>query len=70
MQSAGNLIMISGEKRTGMASRIKDRAWTAKGMKVVFALLCEGPLVNAGERAIAQRAGVSLGTAQLHFAIC
>ncbi|MFM0176001.1 type IV toxin-antitoxin system AbiEi family antitoxin [Paraburkholderia sediminicola] len=67
MQSAGNLIMISGEKRTGMASRIKDRAWTAKGMKVVFALLCEGPLVNAGQRAIAQRAGVSLGTAQSTF---
>ena len=67
MQSDGNLIMISGEKRTGMASRIKDRAWTTKGMKVVLALLCDRLLINAGQRPIAQRAGVSLGTAQSTF---
>lgn len=67
IQSDGNLIMISGEKRTGMASRIKDRAWTTKGMKVVLALLCDRTLINAGQRAIAQRAKVSLGTAQSTF---
>ncbi|WP_329606711.1 type IV toxin-antitoxin system AbiEi family antitoxin [Paraburkholderia polaris] len=67
MQSNGNLIMISGEKRTSAASRIKDRAWTAKGMKVVLALLCDRTLINAGQRVIAQRAGVSLGTAQSTF---
>ncbi|WCM21637.1 type IV toxin-antitoxin system AbiEi family antitoxin [Paraburkholderia bryophila] len=67
LHADGNLIMISGEKRTGLASRTKDRAWTAKGMKVVLALLCERELVNAGQRIIAQRAGVSLGTAQSTF---
>lgn len=67
LHADGNLIMISGEKRTGLASRTKDRAWTAKGMKVVLALLCERELVNAGQRLIAQRAGVSLGTAQSTF---
>ncbi|MFL9906639.1 type IV toxin-antitoxin system AbiEi family antitoxin [Paraburkholderia sp. RL17-337-BIB-A] len=67
MQSDGNLIMISGEKRTGMASRIKDRAWTTKGMKVVLALLCDPTLIHAAQRLIAQRAAVSLGTAQSTF---
>ncbi|MFM0738474.1 type IV toxin-antitoxin system AbiEi family antitoxin [Paraburkholderia xenovorans] len=67
VQSNGNLIMISGEKRHSAASRIKERAWTAKGMKVVFALLCDRALINAGQRAIAQRANVSLGTAQSTF---
>ncbi|WGS48116.1 type IV toxin-antitoxin system AbiEi family antitoxin [Paraburkholderia sp. D15] len=63
----GNLIMISGEKRVDMASRSKDRAWTGKGMQVVLSLLREPELVNDGQRAIAQRAGVSLGTAQSTF---
>jgi hypothetical protein len=67
MQGDGNLIMISGEKRTGKASRTRDRAWTSKGMKVVLALLCDTALVNAGQRVIAQRADVSLGTAQSTF---
>ncbi|MGF6772406.1 hypothetical protein P3T18_004894 [Paraburkholderia sp. GAS199] len=67
IQSNGNLIMISGEKRHSAASRIRERAWTAKGMKVVLALLCDPALLDAGQRLIAQRANVSLGTAQSTF---
>ena len=67
IQSGGHLIMISGEKRSGAANRVKERAWTTKGMKVVLALLCDRNLINAGQRAIAQRANVSLGTAQSTF---
>lgn len=63
LKAEGLHIFITGQKRplTAMPAA-KDRATTATGMRVVFALLCRPDLLNAPYRDIAAAAGVALGT--------
>ncbi len=63
LKAEGMHIYITGQKRplTAMPAA-KDRATTATGMRVVFALLCRPDLLNAPYRDIAAAAGVALGT--------
>ncbi len=63
LKAEGMHIFITGQKRplTAMPAA-KDRATTATGMRVVFALLCRPDLLNAPLRDIAAAAGVALGT--------
>ena len=63
LKAEGMRIFIAGQKRplNAMPSA-KDRATTATGMRVVFALLCKPDLLNAPYRDIAAAAGVALGT--------
>ncbi len=63
LKAEGLYIFATGQKRpfTAMPAA-KDRATTATGMRVVFALLCRPDLLNAPYRDIAAAAGVALGT--------
>jgi hypothetical protein len=63
LKARGLHIYITGRKRALKdAPAAKDRATTATGMRVVFALLCRPELLNAPYRDIAAAAGVALGT--------
>lgn len=63
LKAEGLRIYITGQKRPLAAMpAAKDRATTATGMRVVFALLCRPDLLNAPLRDIAAAAGVALGT--------
>lgn len=63
LKAEGMHIFITGQKRPLNAMpAAKDRATTATGMRVVFALLCRPDLLNAPYRDIAAAAGVALGT--------
>ncbi len=63
LKAEGMHIYITGHKRNlNKMPAAKDRATTATGMRVVFALLCKPELLNAPYRDIAAAAGVALGT--------
>lgn len=63
LKAEGMRIFVTGNKRPLSAmTAAKDRATTATGMRVVFALLCKPELLNAPYRDIAAAAGVALGT--------
>lgn len=63
LKAEGMRIFVTGNKRPLSAMpAAKDRATTATGMRVVFALLCRPELLNAPYRDIAAAAGVALGT--------
>lgn len=63
LTAKGMRIFVTGNKRPLTATpAAKDRATTATGMRVVFALLCKPELLNAPYRDIAAAAGVALGT--------
>lgn len=63
LKAEGLYVFVTGQKRklTDMPAA-KNRATTATGMRVVFALLCKPELLNAPYRDIAAAAGVALGT--------
>jgi len=63
LKAEGLYVFVTGQKRklTDMPAA-KNRATTATGMRVVFALLCKPELMNAPYRDIAVAAGVALGT--------
>lgn len=61
LEAPGMLVYVQGCKPAARpATRRADALGTA-GIKVLFALLCEPPLANAPQRAIAAAAGVALG---------
>lgn len=63
LKTKGLYIFITGQRRALKdVPAAKDRATTATGMRVVFALLCKPELLNAPYRDIAAAAGVALGT--------
>lgn len=63
LKAEGLYIFITGNKRDIAELPVNnDRATTATGMRVVFALLCKPQLLNAPYREIAAAAGVALGT--------
>lgn len=63
LKAEGQYVFITGQKRALKDTpAAKDRASTATGMRVVFALLCKPELLNATYRDIAAAAGVALGT--------
>lgn len=64
VHSGNSLVFISGNPRAATSARSKAKAWTAKGLQVLFALLADPRLLRANYRAIADAAGVSLGTVQ------
>lgn len=58
----GFLIVIAGRKRAEKPVVPRpDRAFTAAGLKVMFALICDPALAAAPQRAIAAAAAVALG---------
>lgn len=62
LNAPGLLIYITGRKPTRKPAGLKARpAFAASGLKVLFALICDPPLVAAPHRAIAAAAGVALG---------
>jgi len=70
IDTAGNIylhndntfIYVTGRKLKIKPQERTVRAFRAKGLKVIFALLCRPDLVNAPYREIADKAGVALGT--------
>lgn len=63
LKAQGLYVYVTGQKRALKdVPAAKDRATTATGMRVVFALLCKPKLLNAPYRDIAAAAGVALGT--------
>lgn len=57
LQGTNTFVYITGCKLTKTI-----RAFRAKGLKVIFTLLCRPEFVNAPYREIADKAGVALGT--------
>jgi hypothetical protein len=71
MDTAGNaylnepplFIFVKGNRPEGIPGRrTQTRAFQPTGLKVIFALLCQPPLINAPYRDIAKAANVALGT--------
>ena len=62
LHDANSFIYITGRKLKTRPHERTVRAFRAKGLKVIFALLCRADLVNAPYREIAEKAGVALGT--------
>lgn len=62
LREANTFIYITGRKPKVIPTERIIRAFRAKGLKVIFALLCRPDLVNAPYREIADKAGVALGT--------
>ena len=62
LHEANTFIYITGRKLKARPQEKTVRAFRAKGLKVIFALLCRPDLVNAPYREIAEKAGVALGT--------
>jgi hypothetical protein len=62
LEGKGILIWVCGRKRPAGLKPRPGGAFTAGGIKVLFALLCDPALVAAPQRRIAAAAGVALGT--------
>lgn len=62
LHDANTFIYVTGRKLITRPQEKTVRAFRAKGLKVIFALLCQPDLVNAPYREIADKAGVALGT--------
>jgi len=62
LHEANTFIYITGRKLKARPQEKTIRAFRAKGLKVIFALLCRPDLVNAPYREIAKKAEVALGT--------
>jgi len=62
VRRANTFIYVTGRKPETKEQERTVRAFRAKGLRVIFALLCRPALVNAPYREIAQKAGVALGT--------
>ena len=59
----GMLVMVTGRKPEQKPKALRDegKAFTAAGLKVLFALICDPVLAEAPQRAIATAANVALG---------
>ena len=58
-------IFVTGKKNPGQPKKMREgpnRAFDVAGLKVIFGLLCDPALAAQPYRAIADRAGVALGT--------
>lgn len=66
VKGGDGIVFISGHPRARSQAkgRHKAKAWTAKGLQVVFALLADARLLQATYRTIAEASNVSLGTVQ------
>lgn len=62
MQLHNLVIRIEGNTLQSLPSNYKSRAFTKAGGAVVFQFLMDPLLINASQRTIAEKAGVSLGT--------
>ncbi|MFV1985095.1 MAG: type IV toxin-antitoxin system AbiEi family antitoxin [Thiohalomonadales bacterium] len=62
LQGTNTFVYITGRKLKTKPQEKTIRAFRAKGLKVIFALLCRPEFVNAPYREIADKAGVALGT--------
>lgn len=62
LDGPGLLVYVTGRKPEGtLAAARPGRAFTAGGLKVLFALICDPALADMPHRAIAAAAGVALG---------
>src|SRR5258708_4498979 len=56
-------VFVTGQKKTtGLATAHTNRTNTTAGLRVLFAILCHPPLLNAPYRELAKAAKVALGT--------
>ncbi len=62
LRTPDTFIYVVGRKEIKRPQERPVRAFRAKGLKVVFALLCMPDLIKAPYREIADKAGVALGT--------
>jgi hypothetical protein len=62
LDGPGFLVYVTGRKPEQKPTAVRpSRAFTAAGLKVLFALICDPELADAPHRAIAAAAGVALG---------
>jgi len=62
IKTEGTLILIDTNKPLKNKSNSAKKAFTKTGLKLVFSFLLDPELVNANQRTIAEKSGVSLGT--------
>jgi len=62
LKTTNTLIYVVGNKEIKRAQSNTIRAFRAKGLQVIFALLCDPELIKAPYREIADKSGVALGT--------
>lgn len=62
LEGPGLYVFVVGRRPDSAPRRLRrDRAYTASGLRVVFALLCDPDLADRPQRAIAEAADVALG---------
>lgn len=62
LEAPGLIVYVTGEPRPAdVQDRVRYRAFTLAGMKIVFAMLCRPQLADGTYRDVAKAAGVALG---------